>query len=133
MSRGRRDCYRVKSINLLAARPLDLWAFLNHSDVWAELELAGQGDGVQPNSSVDLGVGPVTKLSLQHSIGILVQYSLVNMSTASQPHSIHPVVHTWCLHNLGEPAVQTLLATVLRLVARMADSMGQKVAKERRL
>jgi hypothetical protein len=99
---------QVKSINLLVAQLLDLWAFLYYGDVWAELVLAGQDDGAHDSSEGNLVLGRVTKLSLQHSIGFLVQYSLVNMSAADQSRAIHPVVHAWCLHNLGQSTAQPL-------------------------
>ncbi|KAF1819699.1 uncharacterized protein K489DRAFT_362142 [Dissoconium aciculare CBS 342.82] len=121
---------QVKSRDPLAAQLLDLWAFLYHGDVWAELLLTGQSDEAQHRPREDAVFRPVTKLSLQHSIGTLVQYSMVKMSTADRAPAIHPVVHAWCLHSLDRSTAQQLQAAALRLVARMAESAGRGVAKD---
>jgi tetratricopeptide (TPR) repeat protein len=121
---------QVKSMDPLAAQLLDLWAFLYHGDVWAELVLAGQSEEAQHSLHGDYVFRPVTKLSLQHSIGTLVQYSMVNMSTADLAPTIHPVVHAWCLHSLDESTAQQFMTAALRLVARMADSIGKEVVKD---
>jgi tetratricopeptide (TPR) repeat protein len=121
---------QVKDVDPLAAQLLNLWAFLYHGDVWAELVLTGQGDEAQRRPHEDVFFGPVTKLSLQHSIGTLVQYSMVNMSAADRAPTIHPVVHTWCLHSLDRSTAQRLTAAAIRLVARMAASVGQGVGKD---
>jgi tetratricopeptide (TPR) repeat protein len=124
---------QVKSMDPLASRLLDLWAFLYHGDVWAELVLAGREDEAQHSSGEDPVFGRVTKLSLQHSIGTLVHYSLVNMSTAKQNHTIHPIVHAWCLHNLDQSTARPLAAMALIFVAKMTISIGHAVTREKGL
>jgi hypothetical protein len=66
---------QVKGKDPLAALLHRLWAFIYHGDVWAELALAGQSDEAQHRPQADAVFGSVMKLSLQHSIGTLVQYS----------------------------------------------------------
>jgi tetratricopeptide (TPR) repeat protein len=121
---------QVKGMDPLAAQLLDLWAFLYHGDMWAELVLAGQSDEAQHRPHEAAVFRPMTKLSLQHSIGTLVQYSMVSMSTADRAPTIHPVVHMWCLHSLGKSTKQQFMAAALGLVARMAESLGRGVGKE---
>jgi hypothetical protein len=121
---------QVKGMDPLAAQLLDLWAFLYHGDVRAELVLARQSDKGQHSLTEEAAFGPVTKLSLQHSIGTLVQYSMVNTSAADRAPTIYPVVHAWCLHSLDRSTAQRFMAAALRLVARMAGSVGQGVGKD---
>jgi tetratricopeptide (TPR) repeat protein len=110
---------------------LDLWAFLDPGDVWAELLVFGDCKAAKNDPAGDSVIPNATKLSIQHSIGILAQYSMVTGGTASTRHAVHPVVHAWCLHNLGESATKReALAAALRCVAKMAQSTVDGVTKE---
>jgi hypothetical protein len=123
---------QVKNVDALAAVLLDLWAFLDPGDVWSELVLAGYSDAVQHDPTVNTILSRVTKLSVQHSIGILAQYSMVTTGTESKQHAIHPVVHAWCLHNLGESTTKReMLAAALRCVSKMAKSTRGSVTREK--
>jgi tetratricopeptide (TPR) repeat protein len=123
---------QVEKVNELAARLLDLWAFLDHSDVWVELVLAGSITAAQHHSSTDLVFAQATMLSLQHAIGILAQYSMVNTAAADQRHTIHPVVHAWCLHNTRglQAQQQSLLSIALRSVAAKVRLLDKYATKE---
>jgi tetratricopeptide (TPR) repeat protein len=94
--------------------------------------LAGYSDAVQHDPTVNTILSRVTKLSVQHSIGILAQYSMVTTGTESKQHAIHPVVHAWCLHNLGESTTKReMLAAALRCVSKMAKSTRGSVTREK--
>nr|POF13610.1 hypothetical protein CFP56_02633 [Quercus suber] len=72
-----------------------------------------------------------TMVSLQHSIGVLVQYSMVTAGVEGGWHSVHPVVHAWCLHNITTTvAKRKLFATALRLVSAMAQGFSRSVTRE---
>ncbi|CAK3992683.1 tetratricopeptide repeat domain [Lecanosticta acicola] len=117
---------QVRSTNALAARLLDLWAFLFRGDLWIELVLAGKDTVTQQDLREADPLLQATKLTLQHSVSILVQYSMVTMGTGSVRHSIHPVVHAWCAYNIETTtAEQQLLSTALRLVAAMAETLPE--------
>lgn len=123
---------QVGKVNGLAARLLDLWAFLHRDDIWPELILAG---GTEAAQRCFPGGEPMflraTKLSLQHALGILAQYSMVQEGTSSQARSIHPVLHAWCLHNLEEPTAQNrCFEEALRLVASMTELLGESMQRE---
>jgi tetratricopeptide (TPR) repeat protein len=122
---------QVKNVDAQAALLLDLWAFLDPGDVWAELVLVGDCKAAKHDLAGDPVMHSTTKLSIQHSIGILTQYSMVTASTANTRHAVHPVVHAWCLHNLGDSATKReMLAAALRCVSKMAQSIRESVTRE---
>ena len=126
---------QVHQIDPQATRLLDLWSFLHAGDIWYELvalssHISGQDDTLEDRFSI-----AAEELSFQHSLSVLYQYSLV-VSKAEQGFSIHPVVHTWCLHNIAQmEAKEQLCGRAIGIVAGMAPSStsADKMVVARRL
>jgi tetratricopeptide (TPR) repeat protein len=125
---------QIKRTDPLAAKLLDLWAFLHRDDLWPELVLVGQESKQETNPAYDDKVLiQATKLTLRTSIGTLARFSMVNRGAANGSHSIHPVVHTWCLHNIAGPAAGTTLAIAAHFVANMARSLSGDATRDLKL
>ncbi len=94
----------VKKRDPDAARILDLWAYLDASDVWYELFLSipifqGPKEAVLPAWFV---FNVLDKTNFTQRIRSLLKYSLVEAKTGSSAYFMHPVVHEWCFHTMTE-------------------------------
>jgi tetratricopeptide (TPR) repeat protein len=126
---------QIKRTDPLAAKLLDLWAFLHRDDLWQELVLVGRGSEQQTSPAYDDEALPgATGLRLTNSIGTLARFSMINRGGTNGSHSIHPVVHTWCLHNITDPAAKRkMLAIAARFVAKMARSLSGDATRDLKL
>jgi tetratricopeptide (TPR) repeat protein len=125
---------QIKSTDMLAAKLLDLWAFLHRDDVWPELVLTSQANSELLGLVESSSFIRATKLSLTNSIGTLARFSMINRGTSSRSHSIHPVVHTWCLHNLTTPVARNeMLAIAISLVAQMIQVLPEDLTRHTKL
>jgi tetratricopeptide (TPR) repeat protein len=91
---------RVKQQSSLAAKLLQLWAYLDNQDVWLELLQAGRKDG--PEWFLQLMHSP---LSFNKAVRVLCDHALVEADAASRDNSIesrgysmHSCVHSWTMH-----------------------------------
>ncbi|KAF1826804.1 uncharacterized protein K489DRAFT_125754 [Dissoconium aciculare CBS 342.82] len=127
---------QVQNVDALAARLLDQWAFLHHSDVWPELLSSRSDDpsAVSLDHPIDDAFSRMTEASLRHAIGSLKHYSLLSVGAEDARHFIHPVLHTWCLHNIeSAEARQELLGRALQVVVSFAKGMPTSATKDERL
>ena len=101
-----------------AADLLDLWAFLSPGDIWYELVASTS----EKETTTGLG-----RLTFRHLLGVLSNYSLTMPDEQYQRFSIHPVVHTWYLHNIkGLEERQQLCNRAVSLVVEKVPLLESK-------
>ena len=110
---------QVKAIKPEAARLLDQWAFLHPGDVsYHVIETCLQTCAEQDVGASHMEIVGIDELSFNDSLGVLGQYSLVSATEETARSAIHPVVHSWILHNMVDAEVrQTLCVSAIRIVA----------------
>ena len=114
---------QAKAVNWRAAKLLDLWAFLYTGDVWYDLVASPSPIATDDFSAGLLHAVFVDMLSFRHSLGILSNYSLVDEAPNNGGYQIHPVLHTWCLHNFTDAEeIRQLCGLALRMVALAVPS-----------
>jgi tetratricopeptide (TPR) repeat protein len=109
---------QVRTIKPEAARLLDQWAFLHPGDMSYELleNYIRSSEGSEEARDCESIAGD--ELSFKDSVGVLVQYSLVNRSEGTGSLSIHAVVHDWSLYNvIDDPTKGQLCVRAIRIVA----------------
>ena len=94
----------VKKRDPDAAKLLNLWAYLDASDVWYELFL-----WIIPLQVTKEALLPawfmlniLDKSTFTQRIRSLLKYSLVEGKTDASAYSMHPVVHEWCFRTMTE-------------------------------
>ena len=92
----------MKQISSLAAQLLQLWAFLDHQDIWYELFSRGSRGCTDCDWLQEL---VRSEIEFKKAIRALLAYSLIeprqDVLTAElypddDSYSMHPVVHDWC-------------------------------------
>jgi len=89
---------RIRHGNRTAAKLLQIWAYLDHQDVWYELFCRGRDgcqewDWLQELASSEIHFKRVMKS--------LLAYSLIESHQHTESYSIHPVVHDWCTETIS--------------------------------
>ncbi len=113
-----------------ATRLLELWAFLYYGDIWYRLvacleQIEGQHE--LPKWASELAV---SELSFRACVRILSQYSLITPAADTDGFSIHPVVHSWSLHNVDSESRKTLREYALCVVARLASASKDDLSRD---
>jgi tetratricopeptide (TPR) repeat protein len=109
---------QVRMVKPEAARLLDQWAFLHLGDMSYELleNYTRSSEGSEEARGCESIAGD--ELSFKDSVGVLVQYSLVNQSEGTGSFSIHAVVHDWSLYNIvDDQTKEQLCVRAIRIVA----------------
>ncbi|KAL6712997.1 hypothetical protein ACLMJK_009393 [Lecanora helva] len=100
---------RVKRLDPRATELLQLWAYLDHQDLWFQLLLQ---DLVE------------SEIRFKETVKTLLAYSLIESQEDAESYSIHPVVHDWCVESIGQSRSDlTLLA--LTIVGFAAPSQSE--------
>ena len=84
---------RIKQDTPLAAKFLQLWAYLDHQDVWYELLSRGRHNFYEHSWFREL---IKSEISFKEIMRTLLAYSLIESHELIESYSIHPVVHDWC-------------------------------------
>lgn len=108
---------QVKRQRKEASRLLQLWSFLDHSDLWYELVACAKEIEPEINVPEWLLLFARSKVKYYSAVAILVKYSLANSKSETRSHSMHPVLHAWCrdftLSTDDRSAFQVIAATVV--------------------
>ncbi|KAK4953368.1 hypothetical protein LTR10_009078 [Elasticomyces elasticus] len=82
----------------------------------------------EDGSSVDVTIISTDELKFRDSLAVLCGYSLVNAHVGGTGFSIHPVVHTWCLHKVARAGMwDQLCDRALKLVVGMIPKYTENV------
>ena len=103
---------RVKQLDPTATELLQLWAYLDHQDLWFQLLVRGSGGSRDPVWLQDL---VESEIRFKKSIRTLLAYSLIESHQDNDSYSIHPVVHDWCMESIsrGHPDMMMLALTIV--------------------
>ncbi len=96
---------RIRQDNPSAAKFLQLWAYLDHQDVWYELLSCGRHN-FHESWLKDLVQDEV---SFQRGMRALLAYSLIESHERIESYSIHPVVHDWCTESISRDQVDIII------------------------
>ena len=102
----------VKQLDPAAAKLLQLWAYLDHQDLWFGLLARGSRGSEDPDWLHDL---VRQELSFKRAMKRLLAYSLVESHQDTGSYSMHPVVHDWCMESISRGKIDLMrlaLATV---------------------
>lgn len=101
---------RVKHANPTAAKLLQLWAYLDHQEIWYELFSRGRQGCPECLWLQDLARD---EISFMRAVKMLLAYSLVESHESTGSYSIHPVVHEWCAETISYGGVESLTLAFL--------------------
>ncbi len=97
---------RIRQDNPSAAKFLQLWAYLDHQDVWYELLSRGRHNFYVYSRLRDL---VESELSFKEVMRPLLAYSLIESHERIESYSIHPVVHDWCTESISRGQVDMVI------------------------
>ena len=102
----------VEQSNPTAAKLLQLWAYLDHQDVWFELLKRGSRGSKDPVWFQDI---VQSEISFKRVVKMLLAYSLVEPHLNTESYSIHPVVQDWCVESIsrGKHDLMMLALTIV--------------------
>ena len=103
---------RIEQANLPAAKFLQLWAYLDHQDMWYELLSRGRHKFYEYSWLRDLAE---SEISFKEVMGALLVYSLIESRERIESYWIYSVVHDWCTESTsrGQEDNITLASTVI--------------------
>ena len=90
------------SIGPSEANLLMLWAFLNNWDLWYELLALVLDLAIVDEVPCWFARCAGDKLEFKECIGLLLDYSFIDVKTELYPFSMHLVLHHWCFHTFEE-------------------------------
>ncbi|KAL9105022.1 MAG: hypothetical protein Q9163_000119 [Psora crenata] len=120
----------VKQSNPTAAKLLQLWAYLDHQDLWFELLKRGSRGSKDPFWFQDL---VRSEIGFQRVIKILLAYSLVESHQDTNSYSIHPVVHDWCVESISRGKHNLMMLALTVVGFAMPDTSEQDYVMNQRL
>lgn len=88
----------VKQSDPTAAKLLQLWAYLDHQDVWFDLLKRGSRGSKDPVWFQHI---VQSEISFKRVVKMLLAYSLVDPYLNTESYSIHPVVQDWCVESIS--------------------------------
>lgn len=103
------DC--IRQSDPAAAKLLQLWAYLDHQDLWYGLLARGSWGAGDPDWFGDI-VGQ--ELRFKRVIKLLA-YSLAESHRDRESYWVHPVVHDWCLESIRRGRLD-LMMLALKIV-----------------
>ena len=89
---------RIRQLDPAAAKLLQLWAYLDHQDLWFELLTRGSSGLKDPDWLQDI---VRQELRFKGVMKRLLAYSLVESHQDIESYSMHPVVHDWCIESIS--------------------------------
>ena len=81
-----------------SANLLMLWAFLDNQDLWYELFTPALRKRFVKQLPPWFANCVSDKLEFKESVGLLQEYSFIDVKPGSSSFSMHPVLHHWCSH-----------------------------------
>lgn len=95
---------RIEQANLSAAKFLQLWAYIDHQDMWYELLSRGRHNFYEYSWLRDL---VESEISFKEVMRALLAHSLIESHERIESYSIHPVIHDWCTESVGRGQVDS--------------------------
>jgi tetratricopeptide (TPR) repeat protein len=116
----------VQRIDPGAARMLDLFAYLDHSDLWHSLFTPVLGGSIVPVEILpDWFLEDVcTEPNFTQKIRTLLDYSLIETRLETLSYAVHPVVHDWCFH-MGLASHGEIAPMAVSIIGSACFSIGE--------
>ncbi|ERF76362.1 hypothetical protein EPUS_07069 [Endocarpon pusillum Z07020] len=109
---------RVRQSDPTAANFLQLWAYLDHQDVWYELFFRGREGWPECGWFQEMASSEIIFKRVMKS---LLALSLIESHQQTESYSIHPVVHDWCAETICYGR-DDLMSAALTIVAYAVPS-----------
>lgn len=109
---------RVRQRNPTAGKPLQLWAYLDHQDLWYELFFRGRDGCLECGWLQELAGSEIYFKSVMKS---LLAYSLIESHQYTESYSIHPVVRDWCTQTISHDKGDLVVAALFIIGAAVPD------------
>ena len=100
---------RIRKNIPTAAQFLQLWAYLDHQDIWYELISRGS-EGCRGNDW--LRELTESEIRFKRVMKALLDYSLIESRQHSESYSTHPVVHDWCAETISSSRNDLMIAAL---------------------
>ena len=83
-----------------AAKLLNLFAYLDHSEIWYSLFAPVLDESIIPKETLPFwfSCSMKTEFDFAQKIQILLDYSLIETRYEISSYAIHPIIHDWCFH-----------------------------------
>ena len=101
------ECVRK---NTTAGKLLQLWAYLDHQDVWYELFRRGCDGCPEEFSWMQALAG--SEIDFKRIMESLLAYSLIESHRDWESYSMHPVVHDWCAETISRGRRDLMVAAL---------------------
>ena len=121
----------IKQEDPAAAKLLQLWAYLDHQDLWFGLLTRGSRGPEDPGWLHDL---VRQEVRFKRVMKGLLTYSLIESHQDTGSYSMHPVVHDWCTESISRGKVDlTRLALMMVGLAVPGQSEPEYWVMQQRL
>lgn len=102
---------RLCQQNLTAGKLLQLWAYLDHQDVWYELFHRGCDSCSEEFGWLQALAG--SEIDFKRIMKNLLANSLIESYRDRESYSMHPVVHDWCVETISRGQHDLMVATLM--------------------
>lgn len=107
----------VQHSDASAAKLLNLFAYLDHSDLWYPLFTPVLNESLVRKEILPtwFSCSMKTEFDFTEKIRILLDYSLIETRYESSSYAIHPIIHDWCFHSspTSDDQIASLAVTVI--------------------
>lgn len=114
---------RIRQLDFAAAKLLQLWACLDHQDLWFGLLRRGSQGQTVPDWLQNI---VRQELSFKRVMKTLLAYSLVESHQDIESYSMHPVVHDWCIVSIDRGKLD-LMRLALTIVGHAAPERSESM------
>ena len=127
----------VRSTDASAAKLLDLFAYLDHSDLWYSLFTPVLHESMVPKETLPTWFlcSMKTEFDFTQKIRILLDYSLIETRYEISSYAIHPIIHDWCFHlsRTSKDDIASLAVSVIGSACHSTDSSANWLYRKRLL
>ncbi|KAL9633793.1 MAG: hypothetical protein Q9164_004485 [Protoblastenia rupestris] len=121
----------IRHSDTVAPKLLQLWAYLDHEDLWFGLLTRGSRGTKDPAWLQDI---VRQELRFKRVMKKLLAYSLIESYRDRESYSVHPVVHDWCIESISRGRLDLMtLALMIVGFATLTQSEPAYWATQQRL
>jgi hypothetical protein len=127
----------VKRNDAGAAKLLNLFANLHHSDLWYSLFTSILDESIVSKEILPtwFSCSMKTEFDFTQKVPILLDYSLIETRYEISSYAIHPIVHDWCFHlsRTSNDEIAFLAVSVIGSACHSTDSSANWLHRKRLL
>ena len=118
-----------------AAKLLNLFAYLDHLDLWYSLFTPILDESIVSKELLPtwFSCSMKTEFDFTQKIQILLDYSLIETRYEISSYAIHPIIHDWCFHLSGtsNDEIAALAVSVIGSACHSTDSSAKWLHRKR--